>query len=225
LACIFATLMKKETTSIYDFSSVFEPGLLDEMATKGMKMNVKQGDTLLDIGQSIRGIPLVMSGVFKVCSMNEEGQEMLLYYVNAGESCAMTITCCMAAHESAIKATAEEDGSFVAVPTYVTDGWLMQYPSWKNFIMKTVLNRFNEMLKVIDSIAFKKMDERLEMYLKQKSKISGSALINLSHQQIADDLATNRVVISRLLKKMEDEKMLLLYRNQIKLFGVMGRAE
>jgi CRP/FNR family transcriptional regulator len=208
--------MKKES-SVYDFSRVFEPALLDEMTTKGMKMDVKQGDTLMNIGQSIKGVPLIMSGVFKVCSMNEEGQEMLLYYVNAGESCAMTITCCMAQHESAIKATAEEDGSFLAVPTFVIDDWLVKYPSWKNFIMKTVLSRFNEMLKMIDSIAFKKMDERLEMYLRQKSKVTGSALINLSHQQIADELATNRVVISRLLKKMEDEKMLLLYRNQIKL--------
>ena len=212
--------MKKTVSTIHDFSKTFEPALLDEMSAKGKQMEVRQGDMLMNIGQSIQGIPLVMSGVFKVCSMNEEGQEMLLYYVNAGESCAMTITCCMAQGESTIKATAEEDGSFLAVPTFVIDDWLMKYPSWKNFIMKTVMNRFTELLKMVDSIAFKKMDERLEMYLRQKSTISGSALINLSHQQIADELATNRVVISRLLKKMEDEKMLLLFRNQIKLLSI-----
>jgi len=205
----------------FDFASVFERALLDELAVKSSTMQAKHGDTLLNIGQHVMGVPLVQKGVFKVCSMNPDGQEMLLYYVNPGESCAMTFTCCMANHESSIKAVAEEDGTFLIVPVHVVDEWMMKYPSWKNFVMQTVLSRFTEMLKVIDGIAFKKMDERLEDYLRQKSKITGSSLINLSHQQIADELATNRVVISRLLKKMEDEKMLLLYRNQIKLLSAL----
>jgi len=213
--------MSSKENTLYDFAPVFEKGLLEELTLKAMMMQVKQGESMINIGQSIRGVPLVLSGSFRVCSMNEEGQEMLLYYVSPGESCAMTFTCCMSQHASAINAYAEEDGAFLAVPLHVMDEWLMKYPSWKDFVMKTMLSRFNEMLKMIDSIAFKKMDERLEAYLKQKSKISGSALINLSHQQIADELATNRVVISRLLKKMEDDKKLLLYRNQVKLLSEM----
>ncbi len=209
--------MPKTAPAPFDFSTVFERELLNEMAANSMEMEVRQGDTLMNIGQAVRATPLVTRGVFKVCSLNEEGQEMLLYYVNPGESCAMTFTCCVAQSESVIKATAEEDGAFVAVPLPMIEQWLTKYPGWRSFVMKTMLGRFLEMLKVIDSIAFKKMDERLEVYLKEKSKVTGSALINLTHQQIADELATNRVVISRLLKRMEDDKMLLLYRNQIKL--------
>jgi CRP/FNR family transcriptional regulator, anaerobic regulatory protein len=214
-------MFEKKTNTPFDFSLVFERSLLDEIDSKGMNMAVAHGQALIDVGQSIQGVPLVRRGVFKVSTMNEDGQEMLLYYVNPGESCAMTFTCCMAQQESAIKATAEEDGEFLIIPVYIVEEWLSKYATWRSFVMRTVMNRFQELLKMIDSITFKKMDERLVDYLKQKSKVTGSALINLSHQEIADELATNRVVISRLLKKMEDEKMLLLYRNQVKLLSAM----
>jgi CRP/FNR family transcriptional regulator len=107
----------------------------------------------------------------------------------------------------------------LTVPIDVMDEWLMKYATWKSFVMTTIRNRFNEMLHSIDQIAFHKLDERLITYLKQKSETTGSKLINLSHEQIANDLATSRVVISRLLKKLENEKLLLLYRNQIKLLS------
>jgi CRP/FNR family transcriptional regulator len=118
---------------------------------------------------------------------------------------------------SEIRAVAEEEVEMLAVPINVMDQWIVKYPSWKSFVMKTIQNRFNELLKTIDQIAFQKLDERLINYLKEKSKATNSTLINLSHQQIAEELATSRVVISRLLKKLENEKKLLLYRNQIKL--------
>src|ERR1700757_1910343 len=141
-----------------------------------------------------------------------------LYYVKEGESCAMTFTCCMMAHNSVIKGTAEDDSVLLCVPVTVMDEWMTKYPTWKRYVMTTILNRFTEVIKAIDEVAFKKMDERLIHYLKEKSKVTGSSLINLSHQQIADELGTNRVVISRLLKQLETDKKLLLYRNQIKLF-------
>jgi CRP/FNR family transcriptional regulator, anaerobic regulatory protein len=105
----------------------------------------------------------------------------------------------------------------LAVPISVMDEWLVKYPTWKAFVMRTIRARFNEMLKAIDQIAFQKLDERLVTYLKEKSKLSGSAIINLSHQQVADELATSRVVISRLLKKLENDKKVILFRNQIKI--------
>jgi CRP/FNR family transcriptional regulator len=118
---------------------------------------------------------------------------------------------------SEIKATAEEDVEIYSLPIDVMDKWLVQYPTWKSFVMKSIRNRFHEMIKAIDQIAFQKLDERLISFLKEKSKISGSSLINLSHEQISSELATSRVVISRLLKKLEIDNKLLLYRNQIKL--------
>ena len=176
---------------------------------------------MLNPGQSIRAVPLLLSGTFKVSRVNEEGQELLLYYVKEGESCAMTFTCCMMSHFSVIRGTAEEDSDLLCVPMNVMDDWMHKYPTWKRFVMTTILSHFTEILKSIDDIAFKKLDDRLVNYLKEKSKTTGSALINLTHQQIGDDLGTNRVVVSRLLKKLEIDNKLLLYRNQIKLLSDM----
>lgn len=201
------------------FIDVFEKDLLDEIEKKGKLQKVKAGNTILDIGQTVRVMPVVLSGIVKVTRMDEEGRELLLYYVNANESCAMTFTCCMQQFPSEIKAVAEDDVEFLAVPITVMDEWLVKYPTWKSFVMRTIRTRFNEMLKTIDQIAFQKLDERLVNYLREKSKATGSRLINLSHEQIANELATSRVVISRLLKKLENDKKLLLYRNQIKLLG------
>src|SRR5215831_17196254 len=208
-------------TFMNNFSSIFEPELMAELETKSMLMQVRGGETMLNPGQTIRAVPIVLSGTFKVSRINEEGQELLLYYVKEGESCAMTFTCCMMAHHSVIKGTAEEDSELLCIPVNLMDEWMMKYRTWKRFVMTTILNRFAEVLKSIDEIAFKKLDDRLVNYLKEKSKATGSPLINLSHQQIADELGTNRVVISRLLKKLELDKKLLLYRNQVRLLKEM----
>jgi CRP/FNR family transcriptional regulator len=205
------------TDYIHKFSSFFEPDLLAELETKSMLMEVSAGQTMLSIGQTIRAVPILISGTLKVSRINDEGQELLLYYVREGESCAMTFTCCVMAQTSAIKGVAEEDSVLLCVPVSLMDEWMIKYPSWKKYVMATIYNRFTELVKSIDDIAFKKLDDRLVIYLKEKSKATGSSLINLSHQQIADELATNRVVVSRLLKQLEIDKKLLLYRNQIKL--------
>lgn len=199
------------------FKSVFEPELLQELEAKAKLVSIKVNDSLLETGQLVRMTPLVISGTIKVSRVDEEGRELLLYYVNAGESCAMTFTCCMQQQSSEVRAVAEEDTVLLSIPVAVMDEWLVKYPTWKSFVMKTIRNRFNELLKTIDQIAFQKLDERLIHYLKEKSKATNSALINLSHEQIAGELASSRVVISRLLKKLENDKKVLLFRNQIKL--------
>lgn len=188
-----------------------------ELESGSMLMDVSSGETLLKIGKPITGVPLVLSGTLKVSRINDEGQELLLYYVRSGETCPMTLTCYMTSQFSSISGTAEEDSALLVVPAKVVDELFLKYPSWKKFVMTTILDGLTEVIKSIDEVAFKKMDERLVAYLKQKSKIAGSSLINMSHQQIADELGTNRVVISRLLKKLETDNKLLLYRNQIKL--------
>lgn len=199
------------------FSEFFEPTLLAELEEKSMIMEIKSGDVMLNPGQTIRAVPLLVSGAMKVSRINEEGQELLLYYVKEGESCAMTFNCCMLAQTSVIKATAEDDSVLMCIPVNLMEEWMATYASWKKYVMTTILNRFSEMMRCIDEVAFKKMDERLINYLKEKSNISGSAVLNLTHQQIADELGTNRVVISRLLKKLENDKKLLIYNKQIKL--------
>lgn len=199
------------------FSPVFEPELMAKVQANAMLMNLNSGDVMLKIGKPVWGIPLLAKGTVKISRVNDEGQEILLYYVKAGETCAMSFTCWMTTQVSSVKSTAEEECVVYVIPGSVADEWMQQYPSWKKFVMNTILDGFTEIVKSIDDVAFKKMDDRLIGYLKEKSSISGSALINLTHQQIADELGTNRVVVSRLLKKLETDGRLLLYRNQIKL--------
>lgn len=199
----------------------FEYGLLEELEHKGKFSSVKADTVILDIGQTVRMMPIVLSGSIKVTRIDEEGRELLLYYVNPSEGCAMTFTCCMQHHPSEVRAIAEEDTEMLAVPIAVMDEWIVKYPSWKSFVMRTIRQRFQELMKTIDQIAFQRLDERLVHYLKEKSKATQSTLINLSHEQIANDLATSRVVISRLLKKLENDKKLLLYRHQIKLLPAL----
>ncbi|MBS1662360.1 MAG: Crp/Fnr family transcriptional regulator [Bacteroidetes bacterium] len=199
------------------FSEHFDPTLLAELEEKSMLMEVKGGDVILNIGQNIRAVPLLVDGVIKVSRINDEGQELLLYYVKEGESCAMTFNCCMLTQTSVIRATAEEDSVLACIPVSFMEEWMQKHPSWKKFVMTTLLNRFTEMIKSIDEVAFKKMDERLINYLKEKSRIADSSVINVTHQQIGNELGTNRVVVSRLLKKLENENKLLIYNKQIKL--------
>lgn len=199
------------------FKTLFEPELVRALEKHARLVEVKAGETILELGQMVRVMPIILSGTVKVSRIDDDGRELLLYYVNPNESCAMTFTCCMQQYPSEIQAVAEEDVVMLSIPINFMDEWLVKYPTWKSFVMKTIRNRFNEMLNVIDQIAFQKLDERLVYYLKEKSKVTGSTLINLSHEQIASELATTRVVISRLLKALENDKKVLLYRNQIKL--------
>lgn len=199
------------------FKNIFESELLEEIEAKANNVIVEEGKTILDIGQNVRIIPLLLKGILKITRVDDSGKELLLYYVHANESCAMTFTCCMQQYPSEIKAVAETEAEFLAIPISIMDEWLVKYPTWKSFVMRTIRNRFNELLNTIDLLAFQKLDERLINYLKEKSKATNSTLINLSHEEIANEMASSREVISRLLKKLENDNKVLLYRNQIKL--------
>ncbi|GHB71333.1 Crp/Fnr family transcriptional regulator [Persicitalea jodogahamensis] len=206
-------------STIETLSEVFEPKLLEEIEEKARFISAPEGTTILDIGQSIKSMPIILSGTVKISRNDEDGRELLLYYVNPLESCALTFTCCMQHQTSEIKAVAEAPVEMLAIPITTMDEWMVKYPTWKSFVMRTIRTRFNELLNTIDQIAFQKLDERLGRYLREKSKATGTTLVNLSHEQIANDLATSREVISRLLKKLENDGKLLLYRGQIKLLS------
>ncbi len=200
--------------------TVFEPELLEELETKAVHKAIKAGEILISIGQTVRQVPIVLSGSVKILRLDEDGNEILLYYLSPTESCAMTFTCCMQQFPSEVQAVAEEDSELLMLPIAVMDKWIVQYPTWRSFVMKTIHDRFQELLKTVDQIAFQQLDERLVHYLKEKVRIGGSPLLTLSHEQIASELATSRVVISRLLKKLENQKRLLLYRNQVRILDM-----
>lgn len=204
-------------TGLQNLTNIFEPELLKEMQQFGVIQQFKEGDLIMDYGKYIRMMPVILNGTIKVYRLDEEGNEILLYYLSSNESCSMAYSCCIEAKKSEVKAIAEEDVELIAIPHVKLDEWLCKYPSWKNYIMRSFNERFIELLKSIESIAFHKLDERLIEYLKEKQRISGSAVIKTSHNLIADELATSRVVISRLLKQLENSKKIILYRNEIKL--------
>ena len=197
--------------------STFEPALLNEIQQFGEVKLFKEGDLIIDYGKYIRMMPLIVKGTIKVFRMDETGNEILLYYLSASESCSMAYSCCMEAKKSEIKAIAEDDVELIAIPHLKLEEWLCKYPSWQRYIMRSFNERFLELLKSIESIAFHKLDERLISYLKEKQRLSGSSVIKASHYLIADELHTSRVVVSRLLKQLENNKKIILYRNEIKL--------
>ncbi|MDO8998652.1 MAG: Crp/Fnr family transcriptional regulator [Bacteroidota bacterium] len=198
---------------------IFEPKLIDEIISIGNRMTFNEGDVIMDYGKKIKFMPLILSGTIRVMRKDEEDREILLYYLSSNESCAMAYTCCMDARKSEIKAIAEDSVEIIAIPHEKLDEWLVKFPSWKSYIFNSFTQRFNELLKSIESIAFHKLDERLIKYLKNKTKVTGKSSILLSHNQIAEEMGTSRVVISRLLKQLENDKKLLLYRNEIKLLS------
>jgi CRP/FNR family transcriptional regulator len=211
-----------EMSNLETLSNVFEPELIKEMAEFGALQQFKEGDLIMDYGKYIRMMPIVLKGTVKVYKHDDNGNEILLYYLSDKESCSMAYSCCLEAKKSEVKAIAEDDVELLAIPHHKLDEWLCKFSSWKNYVMRSFNERFIELLKSIESIAFHKLDERLIAYLKEKQRLSGSSVIKASHSTIADELATSRVVISRLLKQLENDKKIILYRNEIKLMSGLG---
>jgi CRP/FNR family transcriptional regulator len=160
---------------------------------------------------------LVLEGRIKIYRENEDGGEFFMYFLGPGEACAVSMICAFQSETSEIMAQAEEDTEVLMIPVHLMDDLMNKYKTWYQFVIRTYRSRFDELLSVVDNIAFRNMDERLEFYLKRYVDKSGKKLIEISHQQIADDLNSSREVISRLLKKMEQRNLVRLNRNMIEL--------
>jgi CRP/FNR family transcriptional regulator len=202
------------------YGNQFEEALLNEIAQVGTFKEVPAGHKLMEIGEYIKGMPLLVSGVIKVMREDPDGDELLLYYLEQGDTCSMTMSCCMGQARSEIRAVAETDARLIMIPIRKMEEWTATYRTWRNFVFESYNNRLNEMLLTIDSIAFLNMDERLVNYLKEKSRVNKDQILRNTHQQIAYDLHSSRVVISRLLKKLEQMGKIELHRNYIKILDL-----
>ena len=207
--------MKERIKQTYGY--VFEDKLIDEIAESSLLRDFKEGDVLIDFGDSIRKMPLLISGAIKILREDFDEGELLLYFIEKGDTCAMTMACCLGETKSEIRAVAETKGTVVMIPINKMEEWLGKYKSWRNFVFNSYNNRLKEMLSAIDNLAFMNMDERLLNYLNEKVKINNSNEINNTHQEIAYDLHTSRVVISRLLKALENKGKIKLNRSSIVL--------
>lgn len=195
----------------------FEPELIETLDKNAIERSFKAGDEIVRTGQYIKSTVFVLSGRIKIYRQNDEGSEFLIYYLGPGEACAVSLICALQSQTSEITAKAVEDTEVLMLPVQLMDELMIKFKSWSHFVIQTYRNRFDEMLSVIDNIAFKNMDERLEFYLKRSKPDSGKLILNLTHQEIADDLNSSREVISRLLKKMEQLGKIKLNRNSIEI--------
>lgn len=191
--------------------------LLNALASSGSQMSFHAGESLMDPGQFIKLIPIVLEGLIKVIRTDETGKELFLYYLEPGQTCALSLTCCSASRPSEIKALAEEDTMILGVPIDLHEKWMDEYRQWKEYVSSTYQSRFQELLETLDAVAFKRLDQRLMRYLSTKLKQQKATELQMTHQEIATEMGTSREVISRLLKQLEKRKWIELGRNVIYL--------
>ena len=199
------------------FSQLGEPELQRAIAEVGEVLYFKGGEQIMEYGSYVRRVPLLVEGSIKVMREEEDGRELFLYFLEAGQSCSMSFSCCMRQKKSSIRTVAEDDTVLIALPVRYVDAWMSRFATWKNFVLRTYDQRFDELLRSLDSIAFKQMDRRLWEYLEKKAEAHQSRLILATHQSIANDLNASREAISRLLKQLEKLNRVRLGRNQIEL--------
>ena len=192
----------------------FEEDLYNEIIKHGTIKEVRAGETLLKVGQTIRSTMLIIDGLVKLYREDDEGKEFFIYHLDAGQACSLSMVCAEKHETSEVLAKALTDATVLAIPLEYMDQWMSKYKSWYQFVITSYRSRFEELLKTIDAIAFTGMDERLAYYLVKQVEKSGN-MLTITHQAIANDLNSSREVISRLLKKMEAKGWLVIHRNSV----------
>lgn len=208
-------MMKQEIRR--NFPRITENALIEEIAEQGILKKFEAGENIITVGEYINVIPLFLSGSVKVSRINNEGEEIFLYYLQEGDTCADTLQCCFTNKKSRVNVEAVTSGKFLLVDIRAVNLWASNYKSWNQFIMLSFKDKFNQLLETIDAIAFQKIDERLLSYLKEKQQVLNTTEVAITHQDIAYDLNTSREVISRLLKTMEKKNLVALGRNRIQI--------
>lgn len=193
-----------------------DPNLVEQIDKYSRRKKVTAGETLITPGDEILFVPIVLKGAIRILREDLDGREVFLYHLYPGQTCAMSLTCCQAGKKSMIRAIAEEDSEILQIPVKLTEDWF-QFPEWKAFVSSNYNNRFAELMQVIDLISFNNMDKQLLHYLQERSKAMNVKQLEITHQQIADELHTHREAISRLLRTMEQKKLVRLSRNSIEV--------
>jgi len=194
---------------------ILEEELIEEMSKIAKIRETVQDEIIIHVGDELKMIPIVVYGSIKVSRENLDGDELLLYYIEGGDTCAMTLQCCVRKTDSQIKATSMEPSLLLMFPSEYMQLWMDKYRSWREYILQSYHTRMLELMETIDEIAFMRLDERLIKYLTDQAKLLGNLELHHTHQQIADDLHSSRVVISRLLKQLENKGTIQIRRNRI----------
>jgi CRP/FNR family transcriptional regulator len=197
------------------YSLIFEKELIDDIVNVGMFRKISSGDIFIDIGDNMTHVPLILDGALKIIREDKKGDDIVLYFLEKGDTCAISFINCINKSKSMFRGVAEKDTEGIFVPVELVDIWLQKYESWRHFIIDSYHVRLIEMVESIDSLAFMRLDDRLLKFLTDKVKIMKDNTLNITHQEIADDLNTSRVVVSRLLKQLENEGKIRIRRNKI----------
>lgn len=201
-------------------SYLLEEALIEEIINVGQVREVMVDEVILKVGDKMTMIPIVLKGSIKVSRENDDDEELLLYYIEVGDTCAMTLQCRVRHSVSEIKAKSMEPSLLLMIPIEMMEKWMHKYKTWREYILQSYHTRLTELMETVDAIAFMRLDERLLKFLIDQAKLLGSLEINLTHQQIAEDLHSSRVVISRLLKQLEIKGKIKLHRNKIVLGSI-----
>ncbi len=204
----------KEKLNEY-YSSIFEKELIEEMVKLGRFEAIEQGNLLIDIDDDLTHIPLILSGVVKIMRQENEDEELALYYLERGDTCAISFVNCIDRNKSIFRGIVEKDVEVIFIPVEVIDEWLHKYKTWRRFIIDSYHLRLIEMVDAIDGLAFMKLKNRMLKYLIEKVKITQESILDITHQEIANDLNSSRVVVSRMLKQLEHENKIEMRRNKI----------
>ena len=199
------------------FGFLFTEEFLAEVRKYGQLISVGAGDIIMDLGETVQQMPLLLDGAIKVLREDEEGDELLLYFLESGDTCAMTMSCCMGDAKSRVRTIAEKDSLLIMIPLDRMSNWIQDHSDWRAFVFDSYSARLSELLESIDSLAFMNMHDRVYKYLKNKMMANGDAELTVTHREIANDLHTSRVVISRILKSLEREGRIALHRNRLEI--------
>ena len=197
------------------YKTIFEEELLNEIISCGILKSINANKNLIEIGDEMTHIPLILKGVVKIVREDENGNEILLYFLEKGDSCAISFINCINLSKSIFSGIVENDTEAIFIPIKKVEEWLIKYKSWRRFILDSYHLRLLEMVESIENLAFKKLDDRLLKYLQGRVKLIKSDTLKITHKEIAADLNTSRVVISRLLKVLENENKIRIARNRI----------
>ena len=201
------------------FVHFFEPALLAQLEQVAQLRTVESGTVLMEPGQAIRYVPIVLEGSIKIMRPDENAGELLLYYLNPTDSCALSISSLLSGESSPILAIVEERAQILMIPVEHAETWMGQYPGWRKFVFQTYQKRFDNLLQTLDLVAFRQLDERLLTYLTRKAELTSGHHLYITHENVAHDLNTSREVISRLLKQLERLGQVSLSRNKISLLA------
>ena len=201
------------------YGPVLNGNLLQEISESGNFRAADKGEIVMDIGDTIPGLPMLLQGAVKVLRVDGNGDEMLLYFLESGDSCAMTLGSFFGSSKSSIRAVAEQDSKMVIVPLDKVHDWMGEYADFRQLVFESFNTRLKELIESMDSLAFMDLHGRVAKYLTDRVKVNGSTTLDTTHAEIAADLHTSRVVVSRILKQLEREGMLELHRNRIEVIA------